>query len=170
MNTRVTLALWIVLAIAIAVTQERRDSEGSTLATPSASSGITRTVLVGTTPAAAPDQSLQLARIVIEPGTTLPVHEHPGTQLASIVSGDLTYNVVLGDVRVERAAVDSTPGPVDVLHAGEQTVLHPGDAVVETEGVQHYGANLGSVDVVILAASLLEAGMPASIPVATPAP
>lgn len=162
MKTKITIVLWVLLAIAVAATQGSRQSSGSN-ATPTAGSGLSRTVLVGATPAAAPDQSLQLARIEIAPGTKLPAHVHPGTQLASIASGELTYTVLRGEIRVERAASNGTPGPVEVLKTGETTVLHPGDAVIETEGMLHFGENLGTEPVVILAASLFAAGEPASI-------
>jgi quercetin dioxygenase-like cupin family protein len=120
-------------------------------------------VLVAATPASAPDQSLQLVRYIIEPGTTLPKHVHPGTQLASIESGELTYTVVNGQIRVERAATNGTPGPVETLTSGQTTVLRPGDAVIETEGNVHFGENLSDEPVVILAAVLLEAGQPPSL-------
>jgi quercetin dioxygenase-like cupin family protein len=162
MKARITLVLWVVLAVVVAATQGHHESSGSS-ATPTAGSGVTRSVLVGATPASAPDQSLQLVRYVIQPGTKLPAHVHPGTQIASIVSGELTYSVVSGQIRVERAAPNGTPGPVEWLKAGETTVLRPGDAVIETEGMVHFGENLGSEPVVILAATLLEAGQPPSI-------
>ncbi|MCC6790111.1 MAG: cupin domain-containing protein, partial [Thermomicrobiales bacterium] len=164
MKTRITVALWVVLAILVAATQGSQQSKGSD-ATPTAASGLTRVVLAGATPAAAPDQSLQLARIDIAPGTKLPHHVHPGTQLASIVSGELTYTVLEGEIRVERAAIDGVPGPVEILKTGETTVLRPGDAVIETEGMVHDGENLGTETVVIMTAVLFEAGQPASIAV-----
>jgi hypothetical protein len=80
----------------------------------------------------------------------------------------LTYTVLSGEIRVERAASNGTPGPVELLMAGETTVLRPGDAVIETEGMLHFGENLGSEPVVILAATLLEADQPPSIVEATP--
>ncbi len=170
MRARVTLALWIVLAIAVAAMQGKQDSSGSMLATPAALNGITRTVLVGAIPSAALDQNLELSRIVIEPGTILPLHVHPGTRLASIVSGELTYYVIVGKVQVNRAAVDDAAGQIETLHAGEQTLLRAGDAVIETEGMQHYAENLGAEQVVILTASLFQVGMPPSMPMAAPAP
>jgi mannose-6-phosphate isomerase-like protein (cupin superfamily) len=170
MKTRIMVALWVVLAISIAITQGKSDSQGSSLTTPTSSTGLSRTVLLGATPAAASDQSLQLARIVIDPGISLAVHEHPGTQLAFIESGDLTYHVVTGSASVQRAAVDGAAAVVETLPADGQTVLKPGDAVIETEGMLHYGENLGASPVVILTASLFAAGMPASIPAASPAP
>lgn len=162
MKTKITLALWIALIIVVAATQGSNRSAGSS-ATPTASSGVTRSVLIGATPASAPDQRLELVRYVIEPGTALPPHVHPGTQLASIAAGELTYTVVSGEIRVERAGAGGTPGPVEVLTAGETTVLRPGDAVIETEGMVHFGENRGTEPVVILAATLLEAGQPPSI-------
>jgi quercetin dioxygenase-like cupin family protein len=169
MKGRLTLVLWVVLAIVVAATQGKGDSAGSVLATPASGKGLSRIVLVGATPAAAPDKSLQLSQITIEPGTKLPLHEHPGTQLASIVSGELHYFVVTGEVQVQRGAADGSPDSVETLAAGENTILKPGDAVIEREGVHHYAENQGSEPVVILTASLFAADQPASIPIATPA-
>lgn len=164
MKTRIMLGLWVLLALVVAVTQGSGTSIGSD-ATPQAATGLTRTVLAGATPAAAPDQSLQLARIEIAPGTKLPAHVHPGTQLASVISGELTYTVLDGEIRVERAPVDGAPAAVEMLTSGQTTVLHPGDAVIETEGMVHYGENLGTEPVVLMTAVLFTAGEPASIPV-----
>jgi quercetin dioxygenase-like cupin family protein len=169
MKTRIMVGLWVVLAVLVAVTQGSQRSAGSDATPAPAADGLTRTVLVGATPAAAPDQSLELAQIVIAPGVKLPPHVHPGTQLASIVSGELTYTVIDGEIRVVRTSVDGAPGAEETLTSGQTTVLHPGDAVIETEGMLHYGENLGSEPVVIMTAVLFEANQPASIPVdATP--
>lgn len=167
MKTRITVALWVLLAIAVAATQNSRRGIGSD-ATPTASGGLTRTVLAGASPAAAPDQRLELARIEIAPGTTLPAHVHPGTQLASILSGELTYTVLRGEIRVERAASSGAPGSIEVLKSGDTTLLRPGDAVIETEGMLHYGENRGTEPVVIMTAVLFAAGQPASIVESTP--
>ena len=43
-----------------------------------------------------------------------------------------------------------------------------GDSVIETREMVHYGADLGTDSVVILASDLLEADQPASIVQATP--
>src|SRR3954447_11837107 len=98
MKGRITLALWVLLAIAIAATEGHRDSSGSAGSATPVSGGVVRIVLVEASPKAAPDQSLQLVRYVIQPGTILPQHVHPGTQLATIDSGDLTYFVVSGRI------------------------------------------------------------------------
>lgn len=167
MRTRIMFVAWLALIVVVAATQGRHQSAGSSatpvvLASPAAG-GVVRSVLVAATPESAPDQRLELVRYVIEPGTTLPAHIHPGTQLAWIESGELTYTVVRGEIRVERAAENGTPAPVEWLQSGETTVLRPGDAVIETEGNVHFGANHGTEPLVILAATLLETGEPASI-------
>jgi hypothetical protein len=173
MTARITLGLWVLLALAIAATQGRQESVGRFAASPTAAlgSGVVRTILVEATPANAPDQSLSLVRYDIQPGTTLPHHIHPGTQLAYIDSGELTYTVVTGRAEIHRAAADGTPGPTEWLEAGTTTVLNPGDSVIETQDMIHFGADLGTEPVVILASVLLEAGQPASIlEPATPTP
>lgn len=131
-----------------------------------------RTVLGQVEPAAALGHSLELVRITIAPGTQLVPHRHPGTQIAYIVSGELDYNVIAGSVEIQRAGTDGTPGPIEVINAGESTRLLAGDSIVETETLEHFGANNGPEPVEILISSLFEANQGASIPLtpaATPA-
>lgn len=133
--------------------------------TPAATPAVVREALAADLPAAAPGQELQLVRYVIQPDTRLATHIHPGTQIASIESGVLTYTVLTGEVPVLRAVADGTPIPAETVRAGQTTHLHPGDAVVERPGAVHFGENRGEEPVVILAATLLTAGQPAAIPV-----
>ncbi|MBA2276603.1 MAG: cupin domain-containing protein [Chloroflexia bacterium] len=135
-----------------------------TSATPSVPA-VVRAVLAAELPATAPGQELQLVRYVIQPDTRLATHVHPGTQIASIEAGVLTYTVLTGEVPVTRAVAGGTPTPVETVRAGQTTRLHPGDAVIERPGVVHFGANKGAEPVVILAATLLTAGQSAAIPV-----
>jgi len=136
-----------------------------------------RDVLVEGSPEAANGQVLQMVRYDIPAGITLPMHTHPGMQAAYIESGVLTYTVVSGgSIPVTRGAHDGTPEATEMLAPGETTELHPGDAVVEIDGVVHYGANLGTEPVIILAATLLDPNQPAAVnftpeasPVASPA-
>jgi quercetin dioxygenase-like cupin family protein len=171
MRARITIGLWISLAILIAATQLTRESSGSPAvmplaqATPAMASSpapvlVTRSILVEATPVAAPDRSLQLVRYVIEPGAKLPAHTHPGTQIAWIESGELTYTVVDGEIPVQRGTADGVPDVTEVIVSGQTTVLKPGDAVVEHEDMVHFGENRGEVPVVILASTLLVAGEP----------
>ena len=128
-----------------------------------------RDVLVEGSPEAANGQVLQMVRYDIPAGVTLAMHTHPGMQVAYIESGVLTYSVVSGgSIPVTRAAHDGTPAATELLGPGETTELHPGDAVVEIDGVIHFGANLGAEPVIILAATLLDPNQPPAVPV-TPA-
>lgn len=130
-----------------------------------------REVLVEASPADAEGQVLQLVRYDIPAGMVLPIHIHPGTQEAYIESGVLTYHALSGGV----IPVTRADGTQEELGPGDSTELHPGDTVVEMPGVVHYGENLGSEPVVILASTLLDPDQPASVvvtaegsPVATP--
>lgn len=142
-------------------------------ATPTATpAAVVRDVLVESSPADADGQVMQLVRYDIPAGIVLPEHTHPGTQEAFIESGVLTYHVVTGGT----LTITRADGSTEQLGPGESTELHPGDSVVETPGVVHYGENLGIEPVVILAADLLDPNQPASVlytpeasPVATPA-
>lgn len=129
--------------------------------------GAVRTTLAVGQPAGAPGQTLELVRYDIPAGVTLAVHIHPGMQIATVVSGELTYHVLKGTVQIGRAASaeGTSPGATEPLSAGETTVLFPGDWVVEVPDAVHYGENLGTEPVVLLASTLLVTGELAAIPV-----
>lgn len=133
-----------------------------------------REVLVAGLPEAAPGQQLSLVRTTIQPGVTLPMHIHSGMQIAWIESGILHYVVVEGgEIPITRVWMEGSPEPAEMLGPGQETDLYPGDSVVETENVVHYGANLGDVPVVLWSATLLTEGAPIAEVVgvaATPTP
>jgi quercetin dioxygenase-like cupin family protein len=164
----VALALTAALLVGAAGLTSAQDS-ATPAATPAAA---VREVLVESSPSDADGQVMQLVRYDIPAGIILPEHTHPGTQQAYIESGVLTYHVISGgSIPVTRA-----DGSTEQLGPGESTELHPGDSVVEVPGVVHYGENLGTETVIILAADLLDPDQPASVlytpeasPVATPA-
>jgi quercetin dioxygenase-like cupin family protein len=126
---------------------------------------VVRSVLAASQPSAAPDDNLELVRYTIQPWTQLAAHRHPGTQLALIESGTLTYTVIEGEVTVHQ--VD---GGSRVIGPGDTGSIAPGEWIMEHEGIVHFGANEGDVPVVILASSLLEADEPPAIPIESPAP
>ena len=136
------IALVMLGAIAISPASRAQDQN-------SYEQALTRTVLGSDEPDTAPGETLQLALISIPPGTSLPVHSHPGVQIASVVQGELTYHVLEGTATINRAAGVGTPMPTEELQAGESTVLSGGDTVIEREGMIHYGENLGSETVLI---------------------
>jgi quercetin dioxygenase-like cupin family protein len=126
----------------------------------------TRTVLAqAVDPAGAPGRTLALSRVRIPAHTRLPLHHHPGTQVAYVHRGTLTYTVRTGVVNVYRGAADQSPRPVRRVAAGETGPVRAGEWVIERPRVVHFGANEGDRPVVILLATLFRNGAPASIPV-----
>jgi quercetin dioxygenase-like cupin family protein len=124
--------------------------------------GVTRTPLGEAAPDDAPGQRLYLQQVVIAPHAKLAEHFHQGSQVARVTSGVLTYNIVSGSATVTRAGgrTETVAGPTTVL-------LHPGDALVETSSLIHFGSNTTEKPVVILLAALLEQGAPLATPVGT---
>lgn len=175
MMRRISLVLGLLITLVFGlVAWAPSGGSASSSATPAGtpSAGVVREVLDTGQPAAAPGQLLQLVRYTIPPHTALPVHTHPGMQVAQLEAGTLHYGVVKGSVQITRAATDGTPGPTGTLSAGQETDFHPGDGWVEPVGMVHFARNDGSAPVVILVASLLAANQPSAIlvPAATPAP
>ncbi len=170
----VALALPVVLVAALSAAAARDATPSAGRGTPTAGlPGVTSVVLAHGAPDAAPASELSIGRVVIEPGASIPPHEHPGTQVAAIVDGELTYTVLTGSVPVTRAA-SSPATPADradfVIDAGETFVLTAGDSVVEQPGALHTARNAGDKPVVILLATLFDPDQPRTIFAATPAP
>lgn len=105
-------------------------------------------------PIGAPGRALGLSRVVIQPGSKIPLHLHQGTQLGYIQSGTLTYTVEAG-----RAKVMSGPGDAGKLvrwiEAGQTAKVKAGQWLIEQPSNHHRAANNGSKPVVILLSNLL---------------
>jgi hypothetical protein len=149
-----------LLTVVVALIGVAAPAAGAASGAASKPAPVQRTVYGTAEPGNAPGQSLTLQQVVIAPGAKLPTHFHEGTQLATIRSGVLTYNVVSGTVSVTRKGAKSptSVGPGVVK-------LRRGDTIVETQSLVHYGANQGKVPVVIELAALLQDGAPLSTPV-----
>lgn len=115
--------------------------------------------------AAAPGQSLHLARYEIAPMTDLRPHFHDGTQIGMILGGTMTYTVLTGSVPVYRHGQDGRPELVAEVSAGETRRITAGQWVVEHADAVHFGANREPVPLVIVTSSLLRAGAPLATPV-----
>lgn len=125
-----------------------------------------------TTVDAAPGETLSLTRYIIPAGAVLPVHYHPGVQMASVEAGTLTYHVIEGEAFVIRA-----DGTLETIVSGETVELAEGDSWVEPEGMIHFAENRTDGDVILISTALLDSDEPATIlvdlsatPEATPAP
>jgi quercetin dioxygenase-like cupin family protein len=126
----------------------------------------TRTVLAqAVDPTGARGRTLALSRVTIPAHTRLALHRHPGTQVAYVQKGTLTYTVRTGVVTVYRGAADQHPRVVLRVAAGETGSVQAGEWVIERPRDVHFGANEGDGPVVILLATLFKNGSPASIPV-----
>jgi quercetin dioxygenase-like cupin family protein len=134
------------------------ETEPSTTSGDTSPAEVIRHVLGSSHPAAAPGETLELVQYTIPAGATLPVHKHPGDQMATVESGTLTYHVVEhGSVTVNRA-----DGTADIVKPGEVATFHVGDSWVEPIGMIHYAENLTAEPVVLMSSSLLADDQPAT--------
>jgi hypothetical protein len=113
----------------------------------------------------APDRTLVLSRVVVEPGAKLALHHHLGTQVSHVEAGTLTYTVKRGSVVVRQGESDPLPRTVRTIQAGQTGRIRSGQWLVEQPSDIHQAANLGSTPVVIYLATLLETGAPPATPV-----
>ena len=116
-------------------------------------------------PAGGKGRTLGLSRVDVPPGAQLPLHRHPGTQIARIDRGVLTYSVVVGSVTVRRGNPEAGAKTVRTIRAGQTGRIRVGRWIVEKPGTIHRATNRGKQKVVIYVASLFKAGAPPAIPV-----
>jgi hypothetical protein len=141
-------------------------SSGGALAQNAAIPGVSRVILGSGLPAAAPGQELSFRRVTFAPKANIPGEVHPGMQVIYVVSGHLDIQVLGGAMFVRRVQSDGSMGPQEEVHAGPAPIhLGPGDSAVETETLVLHPSNPDSEPLVILAASLLQAGKPQSVPI-----
>jgi len=112
----------------------------------------------------APQRTMVLSRVVVNPGAKLALHHHRGTQISRISAGTLTYTVERGSAVVREGEADQDPRLVRTIAAGQSARVRAGQWLVEQPSDVHRAANRGSVPVVIYLATLLEAGAPPSTP------
>lgn len=115
----------------------------------------------------APDRTMVLSRVEVEPGAEL-VHHHLGTQVANVEAGTLTYTVRRGAVVVRKGESDQSPQTIRTIEAGQTGRIRSGQWIVEQPSDIHEAANRGSTPVVIYIATLLKTGAPSATPVTLP--
>ena len=175
MNSRIRMLVFGLLLLiggAVAVPQGGIHAQDATqaqaTASPDAYGGtVEKDVLIDDAgQASAPGETLSLTRYTIPAGAKLPIHYHPGVQLASVESGELTYHVIEGTLFVTRA-----DGTKATYESGATVVLATGDAWEEPEGMIHYAENLTDQPVVLISTALLDSQQDATILVeGTPVP
>lgn len=126
---------------------------------------VVREALAQTTKArGAPDRTLALTRITIQPGTKLALHHHPGTQIAYVEKGVLTYTVEQGTARIKRGPADDHPVLVRKLEAGDTARIKQGQWIIEQPSDHHHAVNRGDQRIVLYLSTLFPTGAPPSIP------
>lgn len=116
----------------------------------------------------APQRTMVLSRVVVEPGARLALHHHLGTQISRVASGTLTYTVRRGSAAVNEGDAEKDPRRVRTIAAGQTARVRAGQWLVEQPSDVHEAANEGTAPVVIYLATLLKTGAPPSTPVAQP--
>jgi quercetin dioxygenase-like cupin family protein len=118
----------------------------------------------------APQRTLALSKVVIQPGAQLALHHHLGTQVSRVTAGTLSYTVERGSAVVREGESGVDERVVRTIKSGQTARIKSGQWLVEQPSDIHRAANHGSTPVVVYLATLLETGAPPSTPVTLPAP
>ena len=106
--------------------------------------------IVSSSPAmGAPGYMLDLYRVTIPKGTTLPLHYHPGTQVSQVQRGDLTYTVQRGVAYLTIPRPGADPRRIRI-RAGQTRVVHAGQGLIEQAGMRHVASTPKNTVVVVL--------------------
>jgi hypothetical protein len=116
----------------------------------------------------APDRTMVLSKVVVQPGAHLALHHHLGTQISRVVAGTLTYTVRKGSALVRSGDAEQQPKLVRRIQAGRTAQIQAGQWLVEQPSDIHEAANRGPKPVVIYLATLLKTGAPPATPVTNP--
>lgn len=160
LRPRLLVALALVVAFALAMVLP--GAFGQTEAAPTA---IRNALAQSSHVQGAPNRTMVLSRVEVEPGAKLALHHHLGTQVAHIEAGTLTYTVRRGSVVVRKGGSDQSPQTVRTIKAGQTGRIRSGQWIVEQPSDIHEAANPGSTPVVIYIATLLKTGAPPATPV-----
>jgi quercetin dioxygenase-like cupin family protein len=152
------LALALVAAALVGAYAGRATGAGSPF--------VVRTALAAqNNPFGAKGRTLGLSRVTIPAHSRLALHRHPGTQVAFIAEGVLTYTVKSGQVTIRHGAADASPTVVRQIKAGQTGAIRAGNWIVEQPNVIHWAANRTSKRVVVYLATLFPIGALPAIPV-----
>ncbi len=123
--------------------------------------GFTVEIFAGAPSDRAPEQTVYLARFVIQPGAEIFPHGHPGTTILGVASGSLSWTLLEGSAHVVRGAAAGSTGPAeDLTEPGTEVVLEPGDAIFYEDDVVHTARGAGDEETVILGTLVLASGEP----------
>jgi quercetin dioxygenase-like cupin family protein len=116
-------------------------------------------------PAGGKGRTLGLSKVLIPAGAAISLHHHPGTQVAYLASGMLTYSVRKGGVTLMSGTPGESPKIVRRIGPGETGEIPTGDWIVEQPSTTHSAVNRSGETIVIYLATLFPIGSPAAIPV-----
>lgn len=116
--------------------------------------GTTVEALGSFAPSAASDKALVLLRITMEPGASIPFHQHPGAVVVTVASGTFGTEFQEGEGTLTRA-----DGTSETVSAGASATMQAGDSLAY-EGAVHTMVNEGSDQVVLLVSALLDPNQP----------
>jgi quercetin dioxygenase-like cupin family protein len=116
-------------------------------------------------PAGGKGRTLGLSKVLIPAGAAISLHHHPGTQVAYIASGTLTYSVRKGGVTLMSGTPGESPKMVRRIGPGQTGQIPSGDWIVEQPTTIHSAVNRSSKTIVIYLATLFPIGSPAAIAV-----
>lgn len=127
--------------------------------------GVWAEVFAGLPSDRAPGQTVYLARFTFFPGGEIFPHGHPGTTMLSVERGTFGWTLIEGTAHVLRgAAAGATEPTEDMVEAGVEVILNPGDAIFYEDDVMHTAHCAGEDAAIVFGTLVLTTGEPLLMP------
>jgi hypothetical protein len=118
--------------------------------------GVNLQFLIEGQPAAAPDHTVVIYRVIFS-GGEIPSHIHPGTTVLTVESGTLSWTLQAGTATVIRLGA----APEQVTESGTEVVLLPGEGMWYNADVVHTARSADALPASVLVSTLWETGQAA---------
>src|SRR5687767_2029428 len=118
--TRLLSALALCVAVSGAGAAQAGETGGDVLE-------VTREILGQVAPSQAPGYELYLVRVTVPVDAELAPHTHPGTQMARVEQGTLTYTIISGTATIVRGGEDGEAGESEEVTGPATVKLRRGD-------------------------------------------
>jgi quercetin dioxygenase-like cupin family protein len=154
-------ALALVLGAAPRLAAQDSTPPGGELTQIELAPGFVAAVLAGAPSDRAPGQTVYLARFIIQPGSEIFPHGHPGTTVLAIESGSLGWTLLQGTAYVVRGAGSGGTAVEEIAAPETEVILEPGDAIYYEADVVHTARGASADEpTVVLGTLILGAGQP----------
>jgi quercetin dioxygenase-like cupin family protein len=109
-------------------------------------------------------QTVYTVRFILQPGSAIFPHGHPGTTSLSVAAGSFGWTLIQGEAYVIRGAGSGGTAVEELTTPNTEVILAPGDTIYYEDDVIHTARNAGDDVAIVLGTLVLTTGAPLLMP------